>query len=91
MDKVNIGPWDGVLIAGVALQATVLAFVREPRWKALLYSFPIPFTIANLALGRETAGGRATAVINIDGPMDEAVIERIRAIPHVISARMVEV
>lgn len=47
--------------------------------------------IANLALGRETEGGRATAVINIDGPMDDAVIDRIRAIPHVLSARMVEV
>jgi len=47
--------------------------------------------IANLALGRQTAGGRATAVINIDGPMDEAVVDRIRAIPHVLEARMVEV
>ncbi len=47
--------------------------------------------IANLALGRETEGGRATAVINIDGPMEPEVMERIRAIPHVIGARVVEV
>ncbi|MCC6488555.1 MAG: ACT domain-containing protein [Candidatus Hydrogenedentes bacterium] len=47
--------------------------------------------IANLALGREAEGGRATAVINIDGPMDASVLDKIRAIPHVLNARMVEV
>jgi hypothetical protein len=48
----SLSVWDGVLVLGVSLQTTLLAFVRRPRAKALLYSFPGPFTIANLALGR---------------------------------------
>jgi D-3-phosphoglycerate dehydrogenase len=47
--------------------------------------------IANLALGRDTQGGHATAVINIDGDVSPALIERIKAIPHVVSARVVAV
>ena len=44
--------WDGVLVAAVATQATVLAYIYRPRWKALMLNLPIPFTLATLALGR---------------------------------------
>ncbi|GMW00133.1 MAG: D-3-phosphoglycerate dehydrogenase [Candidatus Hydrogenedentota bacterium] len=47
--------------------------------------------IANLALGRDTLGGRATAVLNVDADVDLGVIDAIRRIPHVIDARLVEV
>jgi D-3-phosphoglycerate dehydrogenase len=47
--------------------------------------------IANLSLGREAAGGRATSVINVDGEVDASLLDKIRGIPHVLSARIVEV
>jgi hypothetical protein len=43
--------WDLLLILGVSAQATVLAYLRDPRWKAWLMTLPIPFTLANLSLG----------------------------------------
>ena len=46
------GLWDYVLIVGVAAQAAVLAYMYDPRWKALTLAFPIPFTIACLAVGQ---------------------------------------
>jgi D-3-phosphoglycerate dehydrogenase len=47
--------------------------------------------IANLALGRKAQGGQAVTALNIDGPINPAVLHRLRALPHVIEARMVEV
>jgi len=43
--------WDWALIAVVAAQATTLAYLHHPRWKALLLTLPIPFTMATLAVG----------------------------------------
>jgi D-3-phosphoglycerate dehydrogenase len=45
--------------------------------------------IANLVLGRETPGGHAHTIINIDSTIPEAVLEEIRQIPHVLEARLV--
>jgi D-3-phosphoglycerate dehydrogenase len=47
--------------------------------------------IANLALGRQAAGGHATTVINIDGTLEPAVLEKLRKTPHVVEARFVNV
>lgn len=47
--------------------------------------------IANLALGRQAAGGQATTVINIDGTLDPYVLEKLRKTPHVVEARFVNV
>ena len=47
----DVGFWDVLLVAAVSVHATVLAYVHKPRGKALLYSLPIPFTIATLAVG----------------------------------------
>ena len=47
----SLNNWDFVLIAAVSVQATALAYVRHPRWKAFLLSLPIPFTLASLSLG----------------------------------------
>lgn len=46
------GPWDLLLIAAVSLQVTAVAYVRAPRWKALILCLPFPFTIVALGLGR---------------------------------------
>ena len=43
--------WDWILIAAVAIHATVLAYLHSPRMKALLLNLPVPFTLATLAVG----------------------------------------
>ena len=45
--------------------------------------------IANLMLGRDVQGGRALTVLNLDAPIGEEVMERIRRVPHVTDARLV--
>ena len=50
--SVHLGLWDFLLIAGVSAMATTLAYLHHPRWKALIMSLPIPFTLATLSLGR---------------------------------------
>lgn len=44
--------WDIVLIVVASLQSTAMAYLYAPRWKALLLSLPLPFTVATLSLGR---------------------------------------
>lgn len=48
----TLGAWDAALIAAVSLQTAAMAYLSEPRWKALVYTLPFPFTFAALALGR---------------------------------------
>ena len=43
--------WDIVLLVVVSVQATSLAYVYEPKWKAFILLFPFPFTFSTLALG----------------------------------------
>jgi len=40
-------------------------------------------------LGREKQGGRALTVLNLDAPLSEDVMEKIRRIPHVTEVRLV--
>ena len=63
--RLGFGFWDVALIVGVSLQTTLLAFVRSPRLKAFLYSFPVPFTIANLALGRPVGASHMVGYLNL--------------------------
>lgn len=57
--------WDLVLIFGVSSMVTVIAFVPAPRVKALIYSVPIPFALANLALRQEIGAGHAAGALNL--------------------------
>ena len=43
--------------------------------------------IATFHLGRAEAGGDAVAMIQIDEPLDEAVLDSVRALPDVVQAR----
>ncbi|MCX5758797.1 MAG: phosphoglycerate dehydrogenase [Candidatus Hydrogenedentes bacterium] len=45
--------------------------------------------IANLMLGRDAQGGRALTVLNLDAPLDDALMDRIRQVPHVTEVRLV--
>jgi len=48
---IHLGTWDIVLLAVVSSQATLLAYLPHPKWKALIMTLPIPFTLASLAVG----------------------------------------
>jgi len=45
--------WDIILILAVSIQATVIAYVYQPKWKAFILNLPIPFTFATLAVGSD--------------------------------------
>jgi hypothetical protein len=44
--------WDALLLVAVTLMGTAVAYLHHPKWKAVIYSMPIPFTVATLSLGR---------------------------------------
>jgi hypothetical protein len=48
---ISLGLWDLVLLGVVSFQATLLAYLPHPRWRALIMTLPIPFTLASLAVG----------------------------------------
>jgi hypothetical protein len=48
----RLNNWDILLIVMVTTQATILAYLQQPRWKAFVLSLPIPFTLMALAAGR---------------------------------------
>jgi hypothetical protein len=52
MIELSFTPWDIILIVAASVQATIVAYVRPPRWKAAIFSVPIPFTLMTLAAGR---------------------------------------
>jgi hypothetical protein len=45
--------------------------------------------IANLTLGRDAPGGRAFTLINIDSPLDDATLAKIRQFQHVRQVRLI--
>ena len=63
--EITIGIWDVLLVFGVSLQTTIIAFVRHPRLKAFVYSFPLPFTLANLALGEPVSTAHVLGLANL--------------------------
>ena len=46
-----LSPWDIVLLLAVSVMGTALSYVRAPRWKAIIFSLPVPFTLVSLSLG----------------------------------------
>jgi len=47
--------------------------------------------IAGMHLGREREGGRALALLLVDNPVSNEVIEQFRQIPNILSAKVVHV
>jgi len=56
------GFWDYALLLLVSTQATLLASIPNPRWKAFITALPIPFTLAALALGRPVGPSHVVAL-----------------------------
>jgi hypothetical protein len=59
---IALGFWDIVLLVVVSLQATLLAYLSHPRWKALILALPIPFTLAALAVGAPVNAANVVAL-----------------------------
>jgi len=47
--------------------------------------------IATFDLGRTEAGGDAVALVNTDGLVDDATLEKVRALPHVVQAEALRI
>jgi D-3-phosphoglycerate dehydrogenase len=46
--------------------------------------------IAGLQLGREKVGGMALSLVHVDERIPPAVLERLRQLPNIVSAEMLE-
>ena len=46
--------------------------------------------IAGLELGREAVGGTALSLVHVDEPVPESVLERLRTLPEIVSAELLE-
>jgi len=44
--------WDWMLLLAVTLQSAAIAYLYHPKWKALIISLPVPFTMAALSVGQ---------------------------------------
>lgn len=63
----HFSPWDLALIGAVAVHATALAYMHDPRWKAFLLTLPIPFTMATLAVGAPVDATNVLALVLLFG------------------------
>ncbi len=61
--SISIGPWDVLLVLLVSTQATILAYLKPPKWKAFVFSLPIPFTFSTLAVGRPVGASNVLGLV----------------------------
>lgn len=54
--------WDVLLLVAVTALVTAIAYLRHPLWKAFMLSFPLPFTIAVLAVGKPIGASNVAAL-----------------------------
>lgn len=54
--------WEWLLVVVVSIQATCMAYLHEPRWKAFMLTLPIPFSIAVMAVGRPIDASNVVAL-----------------------------
>lgn len=47
--------------------------------------------IAGITLGREAAGKLAVSVVNVDSDIPPAVIEKLKAVPHIVFVKLIKV
>lgn len=57
--------WDVALIAVVVVQSTLLAYLHNYKWRTLLLMFPVPFTVASMAVGRPIDVTNIAGLINL--------------------------
>ena len=66
-DWIRYTPWDMGLLGAVVLQSTVVAYLHDPKWKAMGLVVPIPFTLATLAVGEPVGPMHATGLLLLLG------------------------
>lgn len=44
--------WDWMLLLAVVFQSSAIAYLYHPKWKALMVSLPVPFTMAVISVGQ---------------------------------------
>jgi len=59
--------WDILLLIIVPVMGTLVAYIRSPRYKAFVLCFPIPFTLAVLALGENVNATHALGLLVMMG------------------------
>ncbi|MSR65169.1 MAG: hypothetical protein EXS18_05245 [Verrucomicrobiae bacterium] len=76
----GIGRYDVLLVVVVSIHATILAYLPSPRWKALLFSLPIPFTFSLLVLGQPIDATNVFGILLVMGFLHgvRAMHERVR-------------
>ena len=55
--------WDLALLGVVTLQATAIAYLPRPRWKALVLSLPFPFTAIVLSQSQPVGTSQILALV----------------------------
>ena len=46
---------------------------------------------ARMQFGRESEGGRAMSIVSVDSPVSEAVLEKVRKLPNVLSVKLIRI
>jgi len=59
---IALGPWDVALMVAVTGLVGVMSQLRDPRRKAYVMTFPVPFTIAAMAVGRRIDASNVLAL-----------------------------
>lgn len=63
MLNLRFGTYDIWLIVAVTLMGMVLAYLHDPRWKALILTLPIPFSLAFLSVGKPMASTNVSGLL----------------------------
>ncbi len=62
-----LSAWDLALIVSVSLMGTLVAYIRNPEYKAFILMLPVPFSLAFLALGRSLDATNLLAMLLMFG------------------------
>ncbi len=82
----SLGFWDIALLVLVSAQATLLAYLRDRKWKAAITTLPIPFTLAALAVGLPVGTTNVLALLLLLGFMHAVRLLNDRAGVPIIPA-----
>jgi D-3-phosphoglycerate dehydrogenase len=47
--------------------------------------------IARMHFGRDTAGGRAVSVVNVDSPISDEIVGEIRKLPNILDVKVINI
>jgi len=61
----HFGMWDLILLVLVSVEATIVAYLYLPKWKAFVLCLPLPFTVASLSLGKQIGVFNVLGLMNL--------------------------